>query len=174
MRKKSRVSSIAPSPVLDLKTSATLCVSSGMPDPSSTPSESFQKSNLLPFHGNEGMELRVHISGAPTLLLGDAADALNMAQVNGYFKEQSPQEGPQRAGRVASMTRTGMQIPTVARPLLIEWHSYIPRTFALPRYYDLVFRYRTCEHRKVGKSHRKTTRRYRSITSREAGAENAP
>jgi hypothetical protein len=118
MRKKSRVSSIAPAPVLDLKTSTSL--SSGMPDPPSPPSESFQKSNFLTFQNNEGMELRVHVSGAPTLLLGDAADAFNMAQVNGYFKEQSPQEGPQRAGRVASMTRTGMSILRLTRCVLME------------------------------------------------------
>lgn len=116
MRTRSRVSSAAPAPspppVLQLK--APITQTSGMPEqPSRPPSQSFQKSSFLTFQSNEGLELRVHVAGAPKLLVGDAETAFNMAQVNGYFKEQSPQEPPQRSGRVASMTRAGMHSPGI-------------------------------------------------------------
>lgn len=147
MRTRSRVSSVAPAPVLELKTSTSL--SSGMPDPH-PPSRSF----FHTFQSNPGKELRMHIPGAPTLLLGDAETAFNMAQVNGYFKEQSPQEGPQRAGRVASMTRAGISILGFdAETMLIERLSCITGTFALTRNLNLVFRYRTREYRQIGTSH---------------------
>ena len=106
MRTKARVPSATPAPVLRLKYPDS---SSGMPDqPPRPPSDSFRNSNFLTFQSNEGLELRVHIAGAPQLLTGDAETAFNMAQVNGYLKEQSPQEPIQRGGRVASMTRSGM------------------------------------------------------------------
>ncbi len=80
-----------------------------MPTQARAVSDSSQGPCSLKFQSQEAFELRVHIAGAPELPIGDAETACDMAQVNGYFKEQSPQEPPHRAGRVASMTRSGMQ-----------------------------------------------------------------
>jgi hypothetical protein len=120
MRTKTRVSAASPAPVLRLKypDSPTF----GMPDPPPrAPSDSFRKSNFLTFQSNEVLELKVRIAGAPQLLIGDAETAFNMAQVNGYFKEQSPQEPLHRGGRVASMTRSGM-VPERHSLLLADIH----------------------------------------------------
>ena len=162
MRTKIRVASASPAPVLRLKhyDSPTF----GMPDqPARASSDSFKKSNFLTFQSNEGLELRVHIAGAPQQLIGDAETAFSMAQVNGYFKEQSPlspQEGAHRGGRVASMTRTGMLPCCYLSTSLTPASSGVSRSVPYSRSLPMVISYWACKYWQVRPSYRTTTRRH--------------